>query len=113
MTKTLKERAQEVAELNGKRTRGKWGYDSIDVRDGYYIYTDYPSIMEADYIVCGHKGMGGFNHNENKSNDVKFIAHAPATAQLVADQQERIEELEEEVEAVSAELLYYGHREQR
>lgn len=87
---TLKQRADEIAELDKKRTQGEWVNEYTEWFADTREYKD--NICVAGNYICISSVRGFY-----RINDEEFAMAAPRMAQLIREQQERIEALEEDL----------------
>lgn len=98
MTKTieeLKQRAQEVAELDKERIKGNY---YVHYNGYFLVVTTTPPTEESKSLrhVLGDTEIinGELIPNPiEEDGTIEFLAHAPAMAKLIADQHAKIEEL--------------------
>lgn len=95
---------EKIEKLNQERTQGKWEKDTIDTRDGILIQTQDLS----SFIITGHKGFGGFNHNRNADKDACFIATTPTITEqyIKARRFEVTEEFVDRVDNLISDFKY-------
>lgn len=90
----LRERAAKVAELTEIIAEGEyscdWYLDRVKIKDGGIKF----SCFDLHSDLEGEQGGGVVCVQIEDYDLAKFLQHAPKMAQLIADQQKRIKELE-------------------
>jgi len=99
-SKSLKQRAEEVARLDAARTQGEWGWNTDHLHGGYSgLYSQDTPVCVPNACNDGDEGAAWFEEYLT-GEDASFIAHAPKMAALIADQQVEIERLKDTLEVV-------------
>lgn len=117
----MKITANEVELLNSKRTQGDWNFHEAPAQEFTDTLTGVGHYYEPYYAVeCEGKAIcdnGQYYPQNVRENDCRFIAAAPAMAELIAQQagvikimREALKQALNEMEASTlSEGVYFGH----